>query len=269
MYNVVEVAPATAPRAIKYKLDNEQLSKFDIKGFDYPWVKTSYDWKSDDRVLDVGSGYSTFPAYLADQYSCEVWAADDFGLSSDDEFWDRNLDHQKHIQKYSQVKFILERLGDPEKSSLPENYFDCIYSASALEHVPYSISAAVWQHMDQLLKPGGHMLHAIDMIVPTHRGLVSLGKGTLLDIFRQVLPDSIITSNAYYTPKCYLSHVSRALKTNISVRNCGIDLKNLVINPEILHEPIDWVYNRIIKDNMTNIPHYRVISLLVHLQKEL
>jgi len=267
MYKAIEISPALKPQLVKFKLEDDYPTAFDLKGFDYLWIKNAYPWQDSSRVMDVGSGYSLFPVYLADNYGCETWAVDDFGLSSNDEFWDRNLDHQKHIQKYPQVKFALERLGNPQDSTLPEGYFDCIYSASALEHVPNRIAADVWKHMDQLLKPGGHLIHAVDMIVPTHRGIVSLAKGALLDTFRHILPESILTSNCYYAPKCYLSLVSRALQSKITSKNAGIGLPGLVINPEILHEPPEWVYNRIVKDNLTNVPHYHVISFLIHLQK--
>jgi 2-polyprenyl-3-methyl-5-hydroxy-6-metoxy-1,4-benzoquinol methylase len=267
MYEQLEIALADSRRLLEYKLEDVFGSEFSLKGFDYPWILESGNWMNSQRVLDVGAGYSMLPVHIADTYGCEVWAVDDFGLSSDEEYWTRKMDPKEHALKYPQIKYVLERLGNTNQSSLPLNYFDCIYSASALEHIPKNYSAQVWSHMDKLLKPGGEMLHAVDMIMPTHRGILSLLKAFTLDFCKFMLPKSYLTANAYYTPRIYLSTISRAIGTRISTRKRNVGILRMVLDPEIVIEPLDWAYNRIIKDNQTEVPILRVTSLLIHLRK--
>jgi len=267
MYDEIEIAFADAPRLLRYKLDDVFGAEFSLKGFDYPWILQSRKWRNSDKVLDVGAGYSMLPVHIADNYGCEVWALDDFGESSDEQFWKRNKEPREHIAKYPQIKYVLERLGNVDQSSLPINYFDCIYSASTLEHVPTPMAKQVWSHMDKLLKPGGEMLHAVDLKLPSHRGLMSLLKATLIDAFGILVPKFYMTANLYYTPSAYLSVVSSAIDTRISTRKWRVGFLRMVLDPEIVFEPLDWAYNRIVKDDLTEIPFLRVTSLLIHIKK--
>ncbi len=268
MYEVLEIAFADARRLLRYKVDGVFGAEFSLKGFDYPWILQSGDWKNSKKVLDVGAGYSMLPVHIADNYGCEVWAVDDFGMSSDEQYWTRNLEPKEHVLKYPQIKFVLERLGNTEQSSLPLNYFDCIYSASALEHIPTNLAQQVWSHMDKLLKPGGEMLHAVDILLPTHRGVLSLLKAILLDVCGFLFSKPYQTANLYYTPRMYLSTVSRAIDTRISTRKRNVGILRMVLDPEIVIEPLDWAYNRIVKDDQIEIPILRVTSLLIHLRKK-
>jgi 2-polyprenyl-3-methyl-5-hydroxy-6-metoxy-1,4-benzoquinol methylase len=268
LYEVVEIAFADAPRSLRYKLDDAFGAGFDLKGFDYPWIIHSRTWRDSDKVLDVGAGYSMLPIHLADHYGCEVWAVDDFGSSSEEEFWKRNKEPQEHIKKHPQVRFAVERLGAINDSSLPQEYFDCIYSASTLEHVPEHLADQVWRHMHHLLKPGGEMVHAVDMKFPSNRGLFSFLKATMLDVFGFILPKSYRTTNLYYTPKTYLARVGSAIGTRIAVRKWNVGALRMVLDPGIVIEPLDWAYNRVVKDRLTDVPFLRVTSLLIHLKKK-
>jgi len=269
MYEVVEIAFADARRLLQYKLDDVFGAEFSLKGFDYPWIFQSREWNASDKILDVGAGYSMLPIHIADSYGNEVWAVDDFGIKSDDRFWKRKMEPADHISKYPQVKYVLERLGDIEQSNLPHHYFDCIYSASTLEHVPPQMAVKVWNHMDKLLKPGGVMLHAVDMKLPTNRRLLSLIKASLIDSFGFLVPKSYLVENLYYTPKRYLSMISRSLHSRLSVRKWNVGILQMVLDPGIVIEPIDWAYNRIVKDGLTEVSLLRVASLLIHLRKTL
>lgn len=266
MYKAIEVGFADAPRLLNYKVDNVFGVEFNLKGFDYPWIVQSRKWRKSDKVLDVGSGFSSLPSYLAEKYGCEVWAVDDFGISSDEPFWTRGKDVNEFIQNNPKVNYILERIGNLEHTSLQENYFDCIYSASALEHIPSSGIRSAWSHMHLLLKEGGVMLHAIDIGVPTGRGLFSISKATLLDLFSWFLPTRMIERNAYYTPKTYFRLVSKTLG-GVDSSSYRIDLRRMLLDPEIVFEPLDWAYNRIIKDGYSQIVHRRVLSFLLHFEK--
>lgn len=267
MYEVLGISLANAKKLLDYKKSEIFGAEFSIKGFDYPWIIRSNKWKASDKVLDIGAGYSILPAYLADTYGCEVWALDDFGMDSSEQFWRRNQDPQEHIRKYPQVRFVLERLGDIRGSSLPENYFDCIYSASTLEHIPTSLIREVWHHMDILLKPGGVMLHALDIAFPTYRGFLSLLKALFLDNLHQFLPHSMRMRYAYYTPKAYVRCGLASIGVKPGSYLGNLDVIKMILDPEIVLESLDWAFNRAVKDGMEDVAILRVSSLLIHLKK--
>ena len=267
MFQVIEVSLADAWRFLQFKRSSEFEVSFNLKGFDYLWILNARPWNPGDRILDVGCGYSRFPIYMADHYGCEVWAVDDFGLSSGDEYWTRGKAPQEHFQKYPKVKFLLERLGDQEQSSLPVNYFDCIYSASTLEHVPPEMIGRVWQHMDALLKPGGDLLHAVEMRLPTQRGVVSLFKAFILDYLGFLVPPGYRLANAFFTPKSYIGHVRRGLDAHIPSPASQVGPLKMALDPGVVLEPIDWAYNRMVKDGSNRVTITRMTSLLLHLKK--
>jgi SAM-dependent methyltransferase len=269
MFRVIEISLADAHRLLEYKRTGVFGAGFSLKGFDYPWILSSRDWQPGDKVLDVGSGYSDLPIHLADVYGCEVWAVDDFGLASDEPFWTRGRDPEEHIRKHPQVRYMLERLGDLNNSNLPVSYFDCVISASTLEHLPGSQIRPVWEHIDKLLKPAGEAIHAIDMKIPVHRGLISLVKGLLLDACYHVLPRDYRAANIYYTPKTYIRSMSQILDFKPSPHNRSLGLVRSALDPSIVVEPLDWAYNRIVKDGLKNVPILRVVSLLIHLRKRI
>jgi SAM-dependent methyltransferase len=157
-YQVIETSLADTRRLLEYKLTAQPEIHLNLKGFDCGWILRSGEWRPGLRVLDVGAGYSWLPVYLAREKHCEVWSVDDFGTWGSDQFWERSRDPEEHIRAHPEVKYVLGRLGEDRKPDLPSGYFDCIYSASALEHVPPDRFAAVWKHMDDLLREGGHML---------------------------------------------------------------------------------------------------------------
>jgi len=266
MYQIQEVSLADARRLLQYKHEGLFGADFNIKGFDYPWILQSRDWKRGERVLDVGAGYSTLPMHLSDTHGCEVWVADDYGMSSEEEFWTRGKKPQQHIQQHPDIRFVLERLGTPATSSLPENSFDCIFSASALEHVPPAMVADVWRHMDRLLKPGGEMVHAIDMKLPTHRGILSVLKGLALDLTAPLIPGSYRLENIFFTPRTYLRAVARAIPVKFDSLPHNFNVPAMVLDPALVMEPLDWAYNRM-REGDPEVPILRVTILLMHLRK--
>jgi ubiquinone/menaquinone biosynthesis C-methylase UbiE len=161
----------------------------------------------------------------------------------------------------------MERLGDPESSTIPENYFDCIYSASTLEHVPAQFTAAVWRHMDRLLKPGGFMLHAIDLSLRTKRGWLSLAKALLLEGLFPLMPAEMKARYTFYTPRTYAWAALAALGQSLrSVRKLPNAFTS-AINPEIMLESPKALYHRVVKDNLQPKKIGRNIALLLALEK--
>jgi len=266
MYELIEISLADTQRLLSYKRDLDLEIHLNIKGFDYGWILNSVDWKPEMKVLDVGAGYSRLPSYIARTFGCEVWSVDDFGLG-DDGYWTRNQDPNAYILENSEVKYILEKVGDSQDSSLPENYFDVIYSASALEHIEPSQVPGVWLHMSKVLKPGGLMLHALDIAFPTSRGWSHVLMASVFDVLYPILHESIRTKYLYKTPKSYVRHIAKTVGINLHGRLRDMGIVNMVINPEIVIEPLDYTLRRMIKDDDEAARYFRVGSLQIALKR--
>jgi hypothetical protein len=241
MYKVLEISLGDNRRLVQYNVDQLFGAKFYLKGFEYPWILSSRQWKAGDKVLDLGAAYSPLPIHIADTYGCEVWAVDDFGSSSDEDWWQRNQDPQKHIDAYPQVRYVLERLGDPDSSTIPENYFDCIYSASTLEHV--------------------------DLSLRTKRGSLSLAKALLLEGLLPLMPAGMQTRYTFYTPKTYARSALAALGQSLRPVRKLPNAFTSAINPEIMLESPKALYHRVVKDNLQPKKIGRTIALLLALEK--
>jgi len=266
MYSVEEIAFGEARRLLRYKQTGVFGAALNIKGFDYAWIIDSHTWKHGERVLDVGAGYSELPMHLRETYGCEAWVVDDFGMESEEKFWKRGKHPQQHANNHPEVNFVLERLGHPSSSSLEPGSFDVIVSASALEHVPPALVEDVWRHMDLLLKPGGKMLHAIDVKLPTHRGMLSVMKALALDLAAPLVPASYRLENILFTPRTYLKAVARALPVRFDRLPANFSIPGLVLDPNLVLEPLDWAYNRL-REGDAEVPILRVATLLLHLTK--
>ncbi len=106
------------------------------------------------RILDVGGGDSRILAHLAGEYEC--WNVDKLeGLGSGP----TGLTPKGY-------RLVRDYMGsfNPE---LPDDYFDLVFSISALEHVPDKEPAdldRVLDDLDRVLKPGGYSLHCLDVV---------------------------------------------------------------------------------------------------------
>ena len=267
MYEVLEASLADTGRLFAYLQNQVFGSDFNLKGFDYPWILSTRTWRKGEKVLDVGAGFSKLPMHIALVHECEVWAVDDFGRSEGSGFWERGRSPEELIEGSPEVKYVLERLGEPERSSLPTSYFDCIYSASALEHVPTELAQNVWIHMDELLRPGGEMLHTVDIALPSSRGFGHVMLAYLFDLLSFLSPNAIKSKYMYETPASYIWTVQSSVGFANRPGRREVSVLKMVIDPEILTDPPANTFNRITKDDMRGMRHFRVASLLLHLRK--
>ncbi len=266
MFELIEISLADTRRFYQYKQDCPLELSFGLKGFDYGWLLASHAWQGDEKVLDVGGAYSELPLFIQSQHGCETWVADDFGLNVNDPFWSRNKSPQAYIDQHPQVKYILERVGDPTHSSLPQEYYDVVYSVSALEHVPAQLTPAVWQHLALLVKPGGELIHSIDFPFASNGGLSKMVKATLFDTFSGLIPPSYQQLHYMATPMTYARLVFRTLDIHPPLNN-SLNVWHMSLDPEIMTEGFEYGYNRIIKDHVKDYHHQRTASLLIHLHK--
>ncbi len=106
------------------------------------------------RLLEVGGGDSRLLKYFCHNYEC----------------W--NIDKLEGIgngpKRIGPIKYHLVRdyMGNFNKD-LPDDYFDIVFSVSALEHVPIdsvSLFRNILQDINRVVKPGAYSLHCFDVI---------------------------------------------------------------------------------------------------------
>jgi len=266
MFQVVEISLADTRRLYQYHQASPMELNFGLKGFDYGWLLSSREWKKDEKILDVGGAYSPLPMFIQKTWGCETWEVDDFGTGSNDEFWTRQRSPEDHIKANPQIKFVLERVGDPKQSSLPQNYFDVVYSLSVMEHVPPEVQIAAWQHMASLLRPGGELIHAVDIHFPSNGGLRKVLASMLFDGFNFLVPEQTRVRHCLTTPVNYARLAFKALGIHYSLPK-QLSVTNMILNPEVMVEYFEHGYNRIVKDKIKNYRFQRVGSLLLRLKK--
>lgn len=107
------------------------------------------------KILEVGAGFNTFfDTHFAG--NCEYWMLDDtVGFCDEEKF-------NVAVKERRNTHFVRSLLGK-FSAELPENYFDLVFSISALEHVPLDKRDAVYSDMFRIVRPGGVIVHSIDM----------------------------------------------------------------------------------------------------------
>jgi len=128
----------------------------DYKAFELPHIIKKIKDGNYKTILDFGAGASCLPAHL-NSLGYEVWALDD-GT------WHPEVNEFTYNNVYkSKVKYVVaDLLKNPD--CVPDKYFDVIYSASVLEHIPNY--EAYLKILDKKLKKGGLHIHVMDVIIP-------------------------------------------------------------------------------------------------------
>lgn len=140
-----------------------------IKAHNRPWIDTAGQFKAGEKIAEVGGAYSLLPEFLAQRYGTESWILDDFGgYSKETELWQRWGDPDQWIAKHPSVRYVKQPLGFFSQE-IPNDYFDCVFSVSTLEHIPQALWPAAFRDMLRITKPGGRQLHAIDIPLYTLR----------------------------------------------------------------------------------------------------
>lgn len=106
------------------------------------------------RILEVGGGYSRLLEYFGKDYEC--WNIDPF----------EGLGAGPTVVKPVHYRLVKDYMGN-FNAELPDNYFDIIFSISALEHIPTDDQTMVnvIKDINRVLKVGGYSLHALDSVV--------------------------------------------------------------------------------------------------------
>ncbi len=110
---------------------------------------------SGSRMLDIGGGYSRVLKYYKDDYEC--WNIDKL----------EGLGNGPTEMNMEGIKLVLDYMGNFNKE-LPDNYFDFVFSISALEHVPEddpTLFIKIFQDIDRVSKEGAYIFHAFDVVI--------------------------------------------------------------------------------------------------------
>ncbi len=109
-----------------------------------------------DKILEIGFTSGGHSLFAWEKKGLKIYGLDNlYGNQRESESSTNNASLLKTaIQSAASLKF-----GDITKlTPFEDNYFDCIYSTSVLEHIVDLVSA--FNEMHRLLKPGGLLIHA-------------------------------------------------------------------------------------------------------------
>ena len=262
MYILEHFDFARVSEAYDYHRKDAYGREWGIKGHNHPWILDNGEWETATTGLEVGCAYSPLPAAINEQYDVEIWGADDFGMESGQPIWKRHKNPETVMAQFPTVRYVFHRLGDQSLPDLPHNYFDRIYSVSTLEHIPDAAMTAVFQHIDALLKPGGIMLHTVDI-----RRHVAGTNPFLLGLYLIALAwkDRLHSGPRLATPEGWYAFLKR---------QCGVQrrvkiptMMEKINNPDVLLENISMGWNRIVKDAIHDYRYNRPASLVFKLRK--
>jgi ubiquinone/menaquinone biosynthesis C-methylase UbiE len=106
------------------------------------------------RILDVGGGDSRILEYFASTYDC--WNIDKL----------EGVGNGPKIMREVPYRLVHDYMGS-FNTELPDNYFDFVFSISALEHVQpqkNEVFDPILADIDRVLKPGAFSLHLFDIL---------------------------------------------------------------------------------------------------------
>ena len=139
---------------LKYKWSNDPFHQWS-RQWEYPFVYShiqNLHHKGTNKILDLGSGLTFFPYFLAkNELADEVFCLD-YDESLGELFSDINDENS------NKIKFIK---GDLRKLPFEDSSFDCVYCVSVLEHTDnYNLAL---MEINRILKPNGLLILTFDV----------------------------------------------------------------------------------------------------------
>jgi len=132
------------------------------RAYEYPWLINQINEFRNKIFLDIGAGVSPLPIYLAEKGS-NVFTVDSYPII-------RNINENPSdwnewgFFDYSTINKNIKSINSGiETVSFPENYFDCIYSVSVIEHIKASARREIWEKISKWIKTGGNLLFTVDL----------------------------------------------------------------------------------------------------------
>ncbi len=107
------------------------------------------------KLLEVGGGNSRVIEALKSDYEC--WNLDKF---------EGEGNGPREVKNAKNYRLVFDYIGNFNRE-LPDNYFDCVFSISTLEHLPEDEATFknVCEDLNRVLKPGGFSLHCLDVVI--------------------------------------------------------------------------------------------------------
>lgn len=124
-----------------------------LKGIQDAWILLLLQGKANLKIAEIGGGESRVLQVVKEQN--EVWNIDKLEGAGKG---------PTEVSESSQIKLIRSYMGEYD-ASIPDNYFDILLSISVVEHVPADGITDFFKDCYRVLKPGGMMLHAIDIYI--------------------------------------------------------------------------------------------------------
>jgi SAM-dependent methyltransferase len=130
------------------------------------------------RLLEIGGGNSRIIQFLKSRYEC--WNLDKLEGQG---FGPRSIQNPEGY-------FLVRNFIGEFSPLLSDNYFDCVFSISVLEHIPvYDDNfERVVRDINRVLKPGGFSIHCIDIILNEKQFLTNPILDYLYDHLRIINP---------------------------------------------------------------------------------
>lgn len=131
------------------KLSQPQTSR--LKDIQDAFVLSALDGAKRLKILELGGGRSRVLPVLSRGNEC--WNVDKF---------EGEGGGPVRVSRPRNVRIVRDYMGN-FNGEIPDDYFDYVISISAVEHIPGANFADAMRDCHRVLKPGGIMLHAIDV----------------------------------------------------------------------------------------------------------
>ncbi len=144
----------------EYELVADPLLGY-LKHYRRPWAYRFLMDKcsQESRVLEIGAGSPLILRALRREIGCECWVLDPMEGKGNGP-----TNFKKIAGNNSDMTFIANEIGD-FSPSLPDNYFDFVFSVSVLEHIPLHEFDKCFDDMIRVTKPGGVIVHLVDLCI--------------------------------------------------------------------------------------------------------
>ncbi len=147
--------------------------------YEYPFIVKEIGGISGKRVLDIGTGLSPLPLFLAEQGASVVTVDNSTIVRSIDQTKE-NWDGWGYFDYGELSDNIISYNEDIFSINLSSDSLDCIYSVSVIEHLPVATRRSMWPIITELLIKKGTLLLTMDL-VPNTYSLWNYCQGEIVD----------------------------------------------------------------------------------------
>lgn len=131
--------------------------------YEYTWIVQQLHDIRGKTMLDIGTGISPIPLFLAREGAKIVTVDHHNVIRKLDE--DRNLWNEWGFFDYSVLDKSIQSFNSGiESLTFPNNYFDIVYSISTIEHIPANIRRQIWVNANSWMKRGSQLVLTVDLI---------------------------------------------------------------------------------------------------------